>query len=87
MKRPHGATPRKKSLQRKRMAAKVGMTASLGVLLYTAMRRGRRAMVPHTWAGLGLMGLTIWHWALYQPGAGRTKSRAALPPPTDAPHG
>ncbi len=66
---------RRKSLKRQRMAAKVGMAASMGVLLYTGLRRGRRYMVPHVWAGLGLIGLSIWHWALYQRGAGRGPAR------------
>lgn len=68
---------RKASLKRQRAAAKAGMAVSMGALLYTGFARGRRLNVPHAWLGLGLVGLSLWHWALYKPGAGRKKQRAA----------
>lgn len=53
------------SLPTQRQIAKVGMTASLGVLLWTAMRGGRRLMKYHTAAGIALMGFSLWHLSLY----------------------
>jgi uncharacterized membrane protein YebE (DUF533 family) len=58
---------RKKNLQASRTAAKVGMGASLGMLVYTGFKGGRKYMHTHTWAGMALLGFTLWHVYLYQP--------------------
>ncbi len=58
---------RKKNLQASRTAAKVGMGASLGMLVYTGFKGGRKSMHTHTWAGMALLGFTLWHVYLYQP--------------------
>jgi hypothetical protein len=58
---------RKQLLQAGRTAAKAGMAASMGTLVYTGFKRGRSAMHVHTWAGMALLGFTLWHIYLYQP--------------------
>ncbi|QFY89965.2 hypothetical protein D5125_10970 [Magnetovirga frankeli] len=64
---------RKDQLKASRTAAKVGMASSLAVLVYTGFKGGRKAMNLHTWAGMGLLGFTLWHVYLYQP-----RKRAAI---------
>jgi ribosomal protein L21E len=49
-----------------RTLAKAGMGASMGVLVWSAMVRGRKAMRYHTLAGVALLGFTVWHIALYK---------------------
>ncbi len=51
----------------KRSVAKIGMTLSMGALVATGMMRGRGARVLHLWSGLALIGLSAWHYQLYQP--------------------
>jgi hypothetical protein len=58
---------RKQILQASRSAAKVGMGTAMGVLVYTGFKRGRKYMNAHTWAGMALLGFTLWHIYLYQP--------------------
>jgi hypothetical protein len=58
---------RKRTLQASRTAAKIGMGASLGTLVYTGFKRGKGYMKTHTWAGMALLGFTLWHIYLYQP--------------------
>ena len=74
---------RKQVLQTSRAAAKVGMAASMATLVYTGFKRGRKAMGLHTWAGMALLGFTLWHVYLYQPkskaSARRHAERAAAP--------
>jgi len=51
-----------------RRLAKAGVLAALGVLVWTGMQRPRRRYMPlHTWTGMALIGLTLWHWSLYLP--------------------
>ena len=69
---------RRKVLNAKRNAAKVGMGGSMAVLVYTGFKRGRRYMNAHTWAGMALLGFTLWHIALYRPRILASK-RAAKP--------
>jgi hypothetical protein len=38
----------------------------MGVLLWSALARGRGAMKYHTLAGVALLGFTVWHIALYK---------------------
>ena len=56
---------RRKSLQVQRRAAKIGIVASMGVLLWTAMGRNRRILRYHTLAGITMMGFSVWHLMLY----------------------
>jgi hypothetical protein len=53
------------TLQRKRTLAKVGMSASMGVILWSALNRNRRLMRYHSLAGVALVGFTAWHMMLY----------------------
>jgi L-serine deaminase len=53
------------TLQQKRTLAKAGMATSMGVILWTALRRNRRVMRYHTLAGIALMGFSAWHMMLY----------------------
>lgn len=58
---------RREKLNAQRNAAKVGMGTSMAVLVYTGFKRGRHYMNMHTWAGMALLGFTLWHVALYRP--------------------
>ena len=64
-----------------RSIAKAGVLAALGVLVWTGMQRPRRRYMPlHTWTGMALIGLTLWHWSLYLPRSekpGRGPGRAS----------
>ena len=70
---------RRKVLNAKRNAAKIGMGGSMATLVYTGFKRGRRYMNIHTWAGMALLGFTLWHIALYRPRilAGKSKAVSA----------
>ena len=46
---------------------KTGMAVSMGVLAWTALGRCRRNKGLHTWAGVALVGFSVWHYNLYQP--------------------
>lgn len=88
MNQPPVITPageRRRSLQRRRTAAKAGMGAAMAALVYTGFqRRAQREL--HIWAGMALIGFTLWHLALYQPGAQRPPpSPAGAPPRPPAP--
>lgn len=54
------------SIATQRTLAKAGMGASLGVLVWSAMARGRTVMRYHTLAGVALLGFAVWHIALYK---------------------
>jgi hypothetical protein len=56
----------KSSVPLQRTVAKTGMAASLGVLVWSAMARGRGVMRYHTLAGVALLGFAVWHIALYK---------------------
>jgi len=58
---------RRKEIEEKKSIAKIGMTASLGVLVVTGLTRGRGAKALHVWSGIALMGFSWWHHQLYQP--------------------
>jgi hypothetical protein len=58
---------RKQILKASRTVAKVGMGLSMGTLVYTGFKRGRKYMNTHSWAGMALLGFTLWHVYLYQP--------------------
>ncbi len=63
------------TLQQKRTLAKAGMATSMGVILWTALRRNRRVMRYHTLAGIALMGFSAWHMMLYNGKQKRASSR------------
>ena len=46
--------------------AKIGMVASMGVLVATGFM-GRKGRNLHIGAGLALIGCSYWHYRLYQP--------------------
>jgi len=55
-------------IKTQRTLAKAGVLATLGILVWTGMQRPRRRYMPlHTWTGMALIGLTLWHWSLYIP--------------------
>lgn len=64
-------TPQKtrSTLKTQRTAAKVGMTASMAVLLWSALSRSRKFRTYHTVAGVALVALTAWHMTLYKSNA------------------
>ncbi|WP_027183715.1 hypothetical protein [Desulfovibrio inopinatus] len=70
------------TLVRQREQAKVGMAASLGVLVATGfLSRSRQTnqsgvRTLHVCAGVALVGFSYWHWRLYQPYA-NSKGRIA----------
>lgn len=68
---------RKTSLKLQRGTAKAGMTSSLVVLTWTGFQRGRRYRRIHTWAGLAMIGFSVWHWWLYRP---KRRPQKARPP-------
>jgi hypothetical protein len=55
------------SMKTQRKLAKAGVIATMGVLLWTGMQPRRQYRGLHVWAGMALLGLTVWHWSLYQP--------------------
>ena len=46
---------------------KSGMVVSMGALAWTALGRGRRNRNLHTWAGIALIGFSVWHYNFYRP--------------------
>jgi hypothetical protein len=61
-------------LERKKTAAKTGMTLSLGVLVVTGLMRDRRARTLHVWSGVALVGFSAWHHRLYRPALRKGKA-------------
>ncbi len=60
--------PEKLDLEMKKEIAKIGMTASLGVTVLSAMYVKNRTMKKvHTGAGVVLAGFCLWHHFLYRP--------------------
>ncbi|MDR1285810.1 MAG: hypothetical protein LBJ88_06390 [Campylobacteraceae bacterium] len=61
-------TQTKNSLKAKQEIAKVGMTASLGILTISAfMLKSKAAKKLHVTAGVALIGFSYWHYKLNQP--------------------
>ncbi len=64
-----------RTLVHQREQAKVGMAASLGLLVATGfLSRSRNVNQPgvqtlHLCAGVALVGFSYWHWTLYQSNA------------------
>jgi hypothetical protein len=70
------------AIKTQRTLAKAGVLVALGVLVWTGMQRPRRRYMPlHTWTGMALIGVTLWHWSLYLP---RPEKRARSPRPASA---
>jgi hypothetical protein len=55
----------KRSEQRE--LAKAGMVASLGTLAVTGLFRFKGSWMLHTWAGVFLVGFSLWHHFLNRP--------------------
>jgi hypothetical protein len=55
------------SRSEQREIAKAGMITSLGTLVLTGFLRFKGAGLLHAWAGLFLVGCSLWHHFLNQP--------------------
>ncbi|NCC26197.1 MAG: hypothetical protein EOM25_13545 [Deltaproteobacteria bacterium] len=55
---------------RDRHLAKLGMSVSMGVLIFTGFHRTRETRPWHVLAGASLVGFSIWHHMLYKPRSG-----------------
>lgn len=73
---PQAAAARRRS---DRELAKVGMTASLGLLVATGFSRTRAARRLHVLAGVALVGCSVWHHMLYAAPADRPGRRNEAP--------
>jgi hypothetical protein len=62
---PEPSAGRQFTLRRRRAAAKLGMTVSLGVLVITGMNGSRASRRWHVAAGAALIGFSAWHHQLY----------------------
>lgn len=60
--------------ERKREAAKIGMTLSLGAVVATGLMKGRGARTLHILSGMALIGFSLWHHNLYQPSGRETRA-------------
>ena len=60
---------RRQTLRNKQSVAKMGMAVSMGTLITTGFMGGRGAKTLHIWSGLALIGFSVWHHRLYQPGS------------------
>jgi hypothetical protein len=47
--------------------SKTGMVISLGTLVWTGIGRGCINHKWHTWAGIALIGFSVWHYNAYNP--------------------
>lgn len=57
--------------------AKVGMTVSMGITVATAFKMKNKTMKRlHVGAGFAMVGFSLWHHMLYQPG--KKKAAEAL---------
>lgn len=74
---------KKITLEQYRESAKIIMTLSLAVTVFTGpyARRSREMRLAHTAAGAILVASSIWHHSLYGVRAERTR---AMPPPVPA---
>ncbi len=69
---------KKTTLEQRREAAKIAMTISLAVTVFTGpyVRRNKAMRLTHTAAGALLVASSIWHHTLY---AVRPERKAAVP--------
>jgi len=49
-----------------RFFAKAGMTFSLAALVFTGAGKRCPNRQIHTWAGIALVGFSVWHYNAYQ---------------------
>lgn len=54
------------SLSDQRQYAKVGMSASMGVLVLTSIMGTKRTRPWHLVSGVALVGFSLWHHSLYE---------------------
>lgn len=59
--------------------AKAGMIASLGTLVVTGFFRFKGSWMLHTWAGVFLVGFSLWHHFLSQPKRAPVPRKAGAP--------
>jgi hypothetical protein len=72
-------------IKTQRTLAKAGVLAALGILVWSGMQRPRRRYMPlHTWTGMALIGLTLWHWSLYLPRPAKPARGPRPASPSDA---
>ena len=66
--RPSPSLPAKNgsSLTTQRNVAKIGMSAAMAAVVWTAVKRGRTLKRYHTLAGVALLAFTVWHVTLYK---------------------
>ncbi len=62
---------------KKKTAAKVGMTASLGSLVVTGLSKGKLFRRFHVASGIALIAFSVWHYSLYQKKKKETVSERA----------
>lgn len=74
-------THRTSTLAQQRKQAKIGMAIALGALVGTGFMahmfeedKAGIAHLVHVAAGVSLVGLSYWHWTLYQRQTGRGRS-------------
>ena len=61
-------------LDTKKEIAKIGMTASMGITVATSFNMKNKVMKNlHVGAGVALVGFSLWHHLLYQPGKKKSK--------------
>lgn len=69
-------------LETKKEVAKIGMTASLAIVVGSSFAMKSKAMTNlHIGAGAALVGFSLWHHLLYQPAKTKTetsKSKASI---------
>jgi len=54
----------KSSKSNSRSLAKTGMVASMVTAIYSGFASGKLARLIHPWAGLAMVGFTLWHHQL-----------------------
>lgn len=65
-------------LETKKEVAKIGMTASLGIVVGTSFAMKSNVMKNlHIGAGVALVGFSLWHHLLYQPSKADIQKKAA----------
>lgn len=55
------------ALRKRKAAAKIGMTGSMGALLISGFFKFQGAKSLHIYSGFGLLAFTLWHHLLNQP--------------------
>ena len=55
------------ALRKRKAAAKMGMTGSMGALVISGFLKFHHAKSLHIYSGFGLLAFTLWHHLLNQP--------------------